>query len=107
MSSQFSASSIFAPHCYALMFQRSLDPVWTFDANNMEKKKMFCEHINHEQLNCFQPSSKSENDLLNEVMKSEDLHDILTMVLLDETLSDAFKAMVRKQLKIIKNMKRK
>ena len=68
---------------------------------------MFCEHTNNEQLSFFQPSSKSENDLLNEVMKSEDLHDILTMVLLDETLSDAFKAMVRKQLKIIKNMKRK
>ncbi len=68
---------------------------------------MFCEHTNNEQLSFFQPSSKSENDLLNEVMNSEDLHDILTMVLLDETLSDAFKAMVRKQLKIIKNMKRK
>ena len=70
----------------------------------MDKKKMFCEHTNTEQLNFFQPSSKSENDLLNEVMNSEDLHDILTMVLLDETLSDALKAMVKQQLKTIKKI---
>ncbi len=70
----------------------------------MDKKKMICEHTNNEQLSFFQPSSKSENDLLNEVMNSEDLHDILTMVLLDETLSDALKAMVKQQLKTIKKI---
>ena len=52
---------------------------------------MFCEHTNNEQLSFFQPSSKSENDLLNEVMNSEDLHDILTMVLLDETYQTPLK----------------
>ena len=48
--------------------------------------------------------SPSEYDLLNEVMNSEDLHDILTMVLLDETLSDALKAMGKQQLKTIKKI---
>lgn len=65
---------------------------------------MFCEHTNDEQLSFFQPNLKSENDLLNEVMNSEDLHDILTMVLLDETLSDTLKAMVKQQLRTIKKI---
>ena len=65
---------------------------------------MVCEHKNDEQLSFFQPNSKSENELLNEVMNSEDLHDILTMVLLDETLSDTLKAMVKQQLRTIKKI---
>ncbi|WP_105169502.1 hypothetical protein [Pseudoalteromonas sp. T1lg23B] len=50
-------------------------------------------------LNFIEPQSPCDYDLLNEVAQSEDLNGILTMILLDDTLSDSLRREVLKQLK--------
>ncbi|WP_440056371.1 hypothetical protein ACSLBF_19870 (plasmid) [Pseudoalteromonas sp. T1lg65] len=47
--------------------------------------------------------SQSDYDLLHEVANSDDLENILSMLLLDDTLSDALKRQVKQQLKQVKS----
>lgn len=51
------------------------------------------------QLKFIEPQSQYDYDLLDEVAKSEDLNSILTMLLLDDTLSDSLRRKALKQLR--------
>ncbi|BBN83939.1 hypothetical protein PA25_39240 [Pseudoalteromonas sp. A25] len=50
-------------------------------------------------LNFIEPESQCDYDLLNEVAASQEVDNILLMLLLDETLSDALRRKVNEQLK--------
>ncbi|WP_240503688.1 MULTISPECIES: hypothetical protein [Pseudoalteromonas] len=51
------------------------------------------------ELKFIEPQSQYDYDLLDEVAKSEDLNSILTMLLLDDTLSDSLRRKALKQLR--------
>jgi hypothetical protein len=51
-------------------------------------------------LNFIEPRSPCDFDLIAEVATSDDLNSILTMLLLDETLSDSLKNDVKNQLRM-------
>ncbi|WP_245699500.1 hypothetical protein [Pseudoalteromonas byunsanensis] len=58
-----------------------------------------CGEVASTQLNFIKPLSQCDYALLDEVAKSEDLNSILTMLLLDDTLSDSLRRKALMQLK--------